>query len=96
MIAALILGLAVIAPSAPAAENEATIPIGTIITEKNWEQYKGFMNPGLQALWAGTYEWKLGPQFSMEIGPTHHYEWPPTYKKLTEEYSGKVQIQTLP
>jgi len=96
LIAAVVLSLAVIVPSARAAENEATIPVSTVITEKNWEQYKGFMNPGLQALWAGTYEWKLGPQFSMEIGPTHHYEWPATYKKLTEEYSGKVQIQTLP
>jgi hypothetical protein len=79
-----------------ARSQEGTIPPGTVITEQNWEQYKQFMNPGLQALWAGTYTWKLGPDFRMEIGPTHHYPPPPTYAKYTEEYSSKVKIETLP
>lgn len=83
-------------PTARGAEPEATIPSGTIITEQNWQQYKQFMNPGLQAMWAGTYEWKLGPNFQMVVGPTMHYESPSQFKKYTEQYSGQVRIETLP
>src|SRR5277367_1466592 len=74
----------------------ASIPPGTIITEQNWQNYKQFMNPGLQDLWAGTYDWKMGPNVQMVIGPTMHYPEPPTYQKYTEEYAGQVKIQTLP
>ncbi|MBF6568663.1 MAG: DUF1329 domain-containing protein [Candidatus Binataceae bacterium] len=82
---------------AQAAESEMDpIPPGTVITEKNWAQYKQYMTPGLQALWAGTYTWSLGPQYQMTIDSTHHYPTSPTYAKYTEEYSKNVQIETLP
>jgi len=82
-----------------AADDESSavaIPPGTVITEQNWQNYKQFMNPGLQDLWAGTYDWKMGPNVQMVIGPTMHYPEPPTYAKYTEEYAGQVKIQTLP
>jgi ABC-type multidrug transport system fused ATPase/permease subunit len=58
-------------PNALAAESEAGITPGTVITEQNWEQYKQFMTPGLQSMWAGTYGWKLGPiQLLTRCAPT--------------------------
>lgn len=90
------LACSIIPGIAYAAESEAPIPPGTIITEKNWQQYKEYMTPGLQYLWAGTYTWKLGPNVQFVIGPTQHYPEPPTFQKYTEEYSSRVKIQTLP
>jgi len=79
-------------------EESATNPIppGTVITEQNWQQYKQYMTPGLQYLWAGTYTWKFGPNVQFVIGPTMHYPNPPEYIKNTEKYSGQVKIGTLP
>jgi hypothetical protein len=33
-----------------AAESEAGIPSGTVITQANWQQYKGFMAPSMRLL----------------------------------------------
>ncbi|HUY18772.1 MAG TPA: DUF1329 domain-containing protein [Candidatus Binataceae bacterium] len=93
---AVLIACATLLPVAQAAESESGIAPGTIITEKNWQQYKQFMTPGLQYLWAGTYTWKLGPNVQFVVGPTQHYPEPPTYEKYTEEYASKVGIKTLP
>ncbi len=101
-IAITLLGLGFIFSSGPllssarAADSEAGIPPETVITEQNWEQYKQFMTPGLQSMWAGTYGWKLGPNFQMVVGPTQHYPSPPQFKKYTEQYASQVRIETLP
>ncbi len=91
-----ILGSVMLPANARAAGSEAAIPPGTVITEANWQQYKGFMTPSMQAMWAGTYDWKFGPNYQMVVGETMHYDSPPQFKKYTEQYSGQVQIETLP
>ena len=91
-----ILGSTMLPASAKAAGSEAAIPPGTVITEANWQQYKGYMTPSMQAMWAGTYDWKFGPNYRMVVGETMHYDSPPQFKKYTEQYSGQVQIETLP
>ena len=58
---------------------EGPIPSGTVITLKNWQQYKQFMPDGLQALFAGTHFWKLPPDFQMVIGPTSFYPLPEAF-----------------
>lgn len=75
---------------------EALIAPGTIITLQNWQQYKQFMPAGMQALFAGTYFWKLPPDFKMIIGPTSFYPLPEACLKHTRQYSGRVQIKDLP
>lgn len=92
----LILALSSPLPAACAESAAASIPPGTVITQQNWQQYKDFMNPGLQGMWAGTYGWKFPPDFQMPIGPTRHYPPPPQFLKYTEQYSPQVRIETLP
>lgn len=75
---------------------EGPIAPGTIITLKSWQQYKQFMPVGMQALFAGTYFWKLPPDFQMIVGPTSFYPLPDAFVKHTQQYSGQVQIKTLP
>ncbi|MGH7905714.1 MAG: DUF1329 domain-containing protein [Candidatus Binataceae bacterium] len=74
----------------------ATIPQGTVITLKNWQQYKGFMPYGMQQMFAGTYHWKFPASFQMEIGPRHHYAPPKTFTENTEKYASQVKVVNLP
>ncbi|HKD68051.1 MAG TPA: hypothetical protein VKB84_14495, partial [Candidatus Binataceae bacterium] len=48
----------------PASSTE-TIPLGTKITQANWQKYRKFMPIGLQAFVSGQYFWKLenGPEY---------------------------------
>src|SRR5260370_14169 len=92
----LILALSAPLPAACAESAAVSIPPGTVITQQNWQQYKDFMNPALQGMWAGTYGWKFPPDFQMPIGPTRHYPPPPQFLKYTEQYSSQVRIETLP
>ncbi|MBF6568628.1 MAG: DUF1329 domain-containing protein [Candidatus Binataceae bacterium] len=78
------------------AEEEGSIPPGTVITMQNWRQYKGFMSDGMQALFEGTYHWKFPSDFQLDVGPTHHYTLPEAYRRNTEKYSHLVKIVTLP
>jgi len=58
--------------------SEDSIPPGTTVTTQNWRQYKQFMPDGMQALFAGTYFWKMPADLRMEVEPTGHYPLPPT------------------
>jgi len=75
-----------------AVAQEGTIPVGTVITMQNWQQYQQFMPHGMQELAKGTYFWKLPPDFQLVVGPTHHYAPPVTFQQYTEKYSGLVKI----
>ncbi|HTW88757.1 MAG TPA: DUF1329 domain-containing protein [Candidatus Binataceae bacterium] len=79
-----------------AADNSQSIPVGTVITLKNWQQYQQFMPEGMRLLFAGTIFWKLPPDFQMVIGPTSSYPPPEAYLQNTEKYSNRVKIQNLP
>jgi hypothetical protein len=91
----LVIALAVLAGRGEAA-GENSIPPGTIITLQNWRQYKAFMPDGMQALFAGTYMFKLPADFRMEVGPLTVYPLPAIYRENTEKYSHPVEAKTLP
>jgi hypothetical protein len=80
---------------ATAAEG-ASVPVGTVITHENWQQYRAFMPEGMQALFEGRYHWAFPPDFRMEVGPNHSYPVPEVYQKNTELYSKQVRIRNLP
>ena len=78
------------------AELENPIPINTVISLQNWQQYKTFMPDGMQALFAGTYSWKFPADFKLMVGPTHNYPLPRAYLANTEKYSHLVDIVKFP
>ncbi len=84
---------------ARAAESEAMeqpIPEGTVITPQNWQQYKNYMTDGMQALFAGTYNFRFPSNFQMVVDRTHDYHPPQSFIDATEKYSRQVQIVNLP
>jgi len=78
------------------ADSENPIPIDTVISLQNWQQYKAFMPDGMQALFAGTYSWKFPADFKLIVGPTHNYPLPKEYLSNTEKYSHQVKFVDLP
>jgi Protein of unknown function (DUF1329) len=72
------------------------IPVGTVITMQNWQQYQQFMSDGLAALFAGKYYWKMPADVKMEVGPTVVNPAPKNYREATEKYSGQVKLVELP
>jgi len=80
----------------PCKASEATIPAGTVITAQNWTQYKQFMPDGMQALFSGSYSWKMPPDLRIGVEPAHNYLLPQVYVRNTEKYSHLVKIRELP
>ncbi len=79
------------------ADSPETIAPGTKITLQNWQKYKKFMPLWVQAAYSGKYKWHVGPEpeYTVEVGPTHHY---PLYAKFvedTEKYGGQAQLVPL-
>jgi hypothetical protein len=74
----------------------ATIPIGTKITMRNWQQYRQYMPDGMSALFEGKYFWKMPADVEMNIGPTRAFAPPPGYVLATEKYGGQTQAVVLP
>src|SRR5229473_7552727 len=82
------------ATSPPAAA--ASIPVGTIISAQNWNQYRDFMPDGMIKLFAGEYSLKMPADVQMEIGPTVIHPLPKGYLEATEKYSGQIKLVELP
>jgi hypothetical protein len=74
----------------------AALPPGTRITYANWERYKEFMPPGMQALFSGDHFWKLPADVEIDVGPTLPMPLPPTYLADTEKNAGHVTLTKLP
>src|ERR1700682_1835359 len=55
-------------PTATRAPTE-NIPIGTVITTRNWQSYKQYMPEGMRMLFEGRFAWKIPSDIQMEIGP---------------------------
>jgi hypothetical protein len=72
------------------------IPIGTVITMSNWQQYKQFMPDGMVDLFQGTYFWKMPADVQMKVGPTLLYPLPQGYRDATEKYGSQTRVDLLP
>src|SRR6202051_2757833 len=92
----LLLGLAMALPTHALAQNfpgempmekQAPLPVGTVITTQNWEQYKDYMPLWMQWLFSGEYSYKLAPSQSITVGPTIPKTLPKKYAADTEKYS---------
>ena len=82
--------------TAAAVANNASIPIGTVITTANWRQYKDFMPDGMVKLFAGEYSLKMPDAARIEIGPPVIHPLPKGYLDATEKYAGQVKLIELP
>src|SRR5579872_3489290 len=69
---------------------------GTVITYANWQQYKQFMPPAMQALFTGEHFWKLPADVQLEVGPTIPMPLPPAYIADTEKNASRVTLKKLP
>ena len=65
---------------------------GTIITVRNWQNYRQFMPDGMAAMFEGKYFWKMPPDIQMAVGPTVIEPLPKNYLAATEKYSDQVKI----
>jgi hypothetical protein len=77
-------------------EKQAPLPVGTVITTQNWQQYKDYMPGWMQVLFSGQYFYKLGPSQQIVVGPTIPKTLPKAYLANTEKYSSQVRLQELP
>ena len=77
-------------------EQQAPLPVGTVITTQNWQQYKDYMPGWMQVLFSGEYFYKLGPNQQIVVGPTIPKTLPKAYLANTEKYSGQVTLKELP
>ncbi len=75
---------------------EDTIPPGTKITMRNWQQYKAFMPDGMVALFSGQYAWKMPDDVEMDVGPTTIHPLPKPFWDAVEKYSAQTRLVKLP
>jgi hypothetical protein len=78
------------------ANSSKTIPPGTLITAKNWHQYRDFMPIGMQGLWEGKYFWRLPANAEMKVVAWKSIPLPKIYQEDTEKYSGQVSLVKQP
>jgi len=77
-------------------EQQPPLPVGTVITTQNWQQYKDYMPLWMQILFSGQYAYKLAPDQQVVVGPPTIKSLPKEFAKNTEKYSGQVGLQVLP
>src|SRR5260370_22586515 len=79
------------------ADSPETIPPGTKITLQNWQKYKKFMQVWMQAAYSRKYKWHVGsePEYTVEVGPTHHFPMDRKFLQDTEKYGGQAQLIPL-
>ena len=77
-------------------EKQAPLPVGTVISTQNWQQYKDYMPGWMQALFSGEYFYKLGPNQQIVVGPAIPKTLPKAYLADTEKYSSQVRLKELP
>jgi hypothetical protein len=85
-----------VTPAQPAASDTSTIPVGTVITNSNWQQYQQFMPDGMITLFQGKSSWKMPADVSMTVGPTLIHPLPAGYLAATEKYSPGTQLVQTP
>jgi hypothetical protein len=75
---------------------ESTIPPGTKITMRNWQQYKAFMPDGMIGLFEGSLSWKMPPDVEIDVGATTIHPLPKPFWDAVEKYSAQTRFVKLP
>jgi hypothetical protein len=73
-------------------EKQGDVPMGTKITQQNWQQYKQFMPLGMIKMFEGSYGWKMPQDVEMEVGPVHNGFLPKTWVEATEKYGSQTGV----
>jgi len=73
-------------------EQQPQLPVGTVITTQNWQQYKNYMPLWMQVVFSGEYAFKLTPEQQVVVGPPIPRPYPKEYAKNTEKYSSQVSL----
>ena len=81
-----------ICAAAQSASAPDSIAPGTIVTQDNWREYRGFMSDGLIALFEGKQFWHLPPDVRIEVGPATSIPLPRRYLDDTARYSSQGQV----
>src|SRR5712691_2397348 len=71
-------------------EHQGTIAPGTVITTQNWQQYKEFMPPGMQQMFAGSLYWKIPPDARITIDPPRPTPVSKYYLQATEQFGNQT------
>jgi len=69
---------------------ENGIPIGTKITQANWQQYQQFMPESMIHLFKGDLFWHMPKDLEIDVGPTRHIFPPKLSRKDTEKYGNQT------
>ena len=77
-------------------EKQAPLPVGTVITTRNWQQYRDYMPEWMQFLFSGQYAFKLAQDQQIVVGPTIPKIMPKAFAANTEKYSSQVSLKELP
>jgi hypothetical protein len=76
--------------------NQGDLPVGTKVTNANWQQYKNFLPLGMQKLFEGKYFWKMPEGVELDVGPTIHNFLPKSWRDATEKYGAQTTVEVLP
>jgi len=71
---------------------ENGIPIGTKITQANWQQYQQFMPESMIHLWKGDLFWHMPANIEIDVGPTRHLFPPKPFREDTEKYGNQTTL----
>jgi hypothetical protein len=65
---------------------------GTVITQKNWQQYKACFSAGEQYFWEGSGFWKMPDDVEIHVGAPHRWVLPQPYVEATEKYGAQTRL----
>ena len=82
-LASFAVALCVAAPS-PAVAAEQVVPVGTVISNANFDKYREYFSPGI--------EWIIKHDVTMKVGEYKKIEHPPPFDEATEKYSAQVKL----
>jgi hypothetical protein len=71
---------------------ENGIPIGTKITQANWQQYQQFMPESMIHLFKGDLFWHMPQGIEIDVGPTRHILPPKPFAEDTEKYGSQTSL----
>jgi len=72
------------------------LPVGTKITQQNWEQYQGYMIESMRVLFRGDHHFKMPPGVEIVVGPHTPLPLPKLFQAATEKYSGSAKLVPAP